>query len=213
MILKKSVVIRRKSLKPIVSINWDYKVIIFFIIFVCGLIFGITIIKNTDKNTSQFLFGILKRNLLALKGCNFLNNACSTFLLSFLTVFAVFIFGQCSIGVAFVSLVPLLWGVFTGIGISCYYSIYNFNGLSYFAIINLPFYAITAATIIKGCCISTKMSNEIFLSLLTDERKKQENNAFKQYCLTYLVLLIPLLLSALLKASSYKLFSDLFNLV
>lgn len=211
--MKKSVVIRKKSLKPIIGLNFDYKTFIYYILFVCGLIIGITIIKNASNETCQLFFSVVKRYLTALKGCNYLNSICSVFLSLFLILFYIFVFGQCSIGVPFIGIAPLLWGMFTGIGISCYYSMFSFNGLSYFAIINLPCYAITAATLVRGCCISTKMSNEIFLSLLSGEWKKQEDNTIKQYCTSFLILLIPLIISAITKSGSHKLFSGLFNLV
>ncbi len=211
--MKKSVVIRKKSLKPIVDLNFDYKIFLYFILFVCGLIIGITIIKNASNDTCQLLFGVIKRHLIALKGCSYLNNICSVFLSLLIVLFYIFVFGQCSIGIPFIGVAPLLWGVFTGIGISCYYSMFSFNGLSYFTIVNLPCYAITAATLVKGCCISTRMSNEIFLSLLSGEWKKQEDNTIKQYCISFLILLIPLLISAIMKSGSHKLFSGLFNLV
>lgn len=179
----------------------------------CGLIIGVSIINQAGDDTCNFIFNIIKRNLIALKECSILNSICSIFLSLFIIVFYIFLFGQCSIGLPFILMAPLIWGVFTGVGVSCYYIMFNYSGLGYFALINLPCYAITAATIVKGCCLSTNFSNEIFISLITGEWKRQNGYTLKQYCINFVLLLIPLLISALIKSGCYKLFSNLFSLV
>lgn len=211
--MKKSVVIKAKRIHPISSYNLDYKALLFFIIFVCGLILGITIIKNSDKGICSLIFEIIKRNLITLKNSSFLNIFSGTFLSLFITIFYIYLFGLCCIGIPFIGIAPLVWGVFSGIVVSSFYSLFGFSGLGYCCIINIPCYAITAATIIRGCCVGANMSNEIFISLISGELKKQSENMIKSYSIKFIALIVFLVLSALLKTGSYELLGDLFVLV
>ena len=211
--MKKSVVIKAKRIHPITSFNLDYKSLVFFIIFVCGLILGITIIKNSDEGISNLICGLLKRYLITLKNSSFLNIFSGTFLSLFIGLFYIYLFGLCCIGTPFIGIAPLIWGVFSGIIVSSFYSLFGFSGLGYCCIINIPCYATTAATIIRGCCIGANMSNEIFLSLISSELKKQPENIIKNYSIKFIVLIVFLVLATLMKTGSYELFGDLFVLV
>ena len=211
--MKKSVVIKTKKIKALSKAEIDYKSVLFFVLFICGLIIGVTIIKNVDETTKNAIFVLLKRNLFGLKESSFIQLLSVTFLNLFLLWFYVFLFGFCALGTPFIWLNPLFWGLLSGGVVSSYYVMFGFAGLGYFSVINLPCYAITAATLIRGCCVGSNMSNEIFLSLLRGEWKKQPENTIKVYTIKFIALLIPLALSALIKSGSFVLFGDLFGLV
>lgn len=211
--MKKSVVIKAKRMRPINNFVIDYKALLFLVIFICGLIIGIKIIRESDNDISMFICNIVKNNYIAMKNCSFLNAFSGIFLLLFLLVFYIYLFGQCSVGFPFITLAPLFWGMYSGIIISSYYSMFGLKGIGFCSIVYIPCYAITAATLIRGCCIGTNSSNEIFLGVMSQEWNKQSDYSLKNYTVSFLILLIPLVFSSLLKAGCYKLFGDLFVLV
>lgn len=210
--MKKSVVIKAKRIPSINNFRIDYKSLLFFIIFVCGLILGITIIEKSNSEIIDLIFKLIKNNLTAINNSNFINVFSGTFFSLVLLLFYIYIFGQCSVGVPFIGLTPLFWGVYTGVIVSSLYSIYGLKGIGFCSIVNLPCYAITAATLVRGCCIGVNYSNEIFLAILSGEWKKQSDYTIKNYTLSFVVLIIPLIISAVLKAGCSKLFSELFVL-
>lgn len=211
--MKKSVVIKAKRMRPINNFVIDYKALLFLVVFICGLILGITILRESDNDITSLINNIVKNNYMAMKTCSFMNAFSGIILLLFLLVFYIYLFGQCSVGFPFVALAPLIWGMYSGLIISSYYSMFGLKGIGFCCIVNIPCYAITAATLIRGCCIATNSSNEIFLGVMSGEWNKQSNYSLKSYTVSFLVLLIPLVFSSLLKAGCYKLFGDLFVLV
>lgn len=211
--MKKSVVIKAKRIKPLKKAQIDYKPVLFLILFLCGIIIGVTILKKSDETTCNIIFTLIKRSLFTLKDCSLIKVFSGVFINLFLILFCVFIFGLCCLGAPFIWSIPVFWGLFSGIVVSAFYLLFGFRGIGYFALINLPCYAITAATLIRGCCIGTEMCNEIFLNLLSGECKDNNKNAIKTYSVNFLVLLIILSISALIKAGSCTIFDKLFALI
>ena len=211
--MKKSVLIRANKFNSFNNFKLDLKSITFFVLFVCGLILGVLIIKNTTSDVNAFILKVIRNSTLAVTQSNLINIFSGTILLLFVLLFYVYVFGQCSVGIPFLAFAPLLWGTYSGIMTGGLYTLFGLKGLGYCAIVNLPCYAITATTLIRGCCIGTGYSNEIFLGMLTPDWKKQADFTLKNYSFKFLVLVVPLIMSALLKACSCKLFGELFALL
>ncbi len=206
---KKSVVIRAKRLKPL---KLDYITIVFFTLTICGIIIGISLIKNGDGEFNRVL-----RNLIESVNATKYNNSfvsCVFYVFSWLFVFVLFAFlsGLSGLGVPFISLVNVLFGIICGVFCGIYYVNYGMQGIGFFSLVYLPCYAITAATLVKCCCESLKISFEVF-SFLSGNNTNQSKNKklFKDYILNYLILCIPIIMASVLNIAGFKIFIGLFS--
>lgn len=206
--LKRSVVIKARRIKPL---KLDYQTIILFTLFLCGLIIGIAITKNGSEEWNNFATNLLSNYISTKSQSSFLRCFSGTLVILLLCIFIDFLFGLCAVGTPFVWLVPLLFGCFCGCGVSCLLINYGLKGLCYCALVNIPCYAITAATLIKCCCESTKMSVELFTNICGFHNANVKNTIFfKEYVINYLVLCVPIVIGALISTVCFKLFSSLF---
>lgn len=209
--LKKSVVIKANKFRPKTKLKFDYKTVIYFTLLICGIIIGVFI---TEKGSSEWhiFFGNLISNHLVAKSSNSIfTNFCSIFLAVFIIFLYNYISGLCGVGIAFTSFSPFILGMYFGVMLTFYYTTYGLSGIMYCALVNLPAYAITAATLVKCCCESSDISKEIFFYLLSG--KGDGKPYLKEYTLRYLVYLIPISLGALISALFFHLFSHLFTFI
>ena len=208
--LKKSVVLKRKKMNiPRV----DYKNILFFSLFLCGLILGVLTMKGEEAQLKSvlndfFIDYINNKSGNTILGC-FLDSAILTLFIPILT----FIFGLCAVGVPIIIAMPTLIGIAVGMATGFLYSEYTFQGLGYAALIILPSAAIVIATLLKCCNEAISMSLEIVFSISGGSYPKSKNNELKEYCLRFLIFAVPLILAALLNSFCFKLFGSLFSFV
>lgn len=211
---KKTVVLNTKKLKPKGHFTFDYKSLLFFTLFLCGLILGVSFIKSGDENLIEFLTRIFKNRISAEKNNSFLTCMCGDILPLLLLELFCFIGGLCAVGMPFIWLLPVGFGSFCGVVIALFFVNYGVTGLGYCALTNIPYYAITAATLIKCCCESTMCSNEVLLFALKGETNERKNNPIlKDYTLKYLLLCVPIIIASAIRAGSSKLFSGLFDFI
>ncbi len=192
----------------------DYQSALLFTLFICGLILGIVFIKNCDDDFKDVALKCL-RNYISVKAeSGFLQCFLGTLTILLLCVFFNLLFGLCAVGIPLIWLIPVCFGAFCGCGVSCFFINYGLKGLCYCALVNVPCYAITAATLIKCCCESTKMS----INILNSIRGARADNikgcqSFNDFLLNHLALCIPIVAGALLSAVGFRLFSSLFIFV
>jgi len=203
---KKSVVIKAKRIKPL---KWDYETIILFTLFLCGVILGILIIKNSSEEFCNYLNNNLSNYIATKNKSSFIMCFSGSIVLLLLFVFVNFLFGLCAVGTPLVWFVPLLFGILCGCSVSCLFDFYGLKGLFYCALVDLACYAITAATLVKCCCESTKMSLELFNCILGNKNFKN-SYSFKEYVLNYLILCVPIIIGAVISTVCFKVFSSLF---
>lgn len=203
--MKKSVVIKAKRIKPL---KWDYEIIILFTLFLCGIIFGVFIIKNGSEELKDFLGSCLSNYISAKNKNGFFMCFSGIFAVLLVFVFFDFLFGLCAVGTPLVWIVPILFGVICGGCVSCMFNIYGLKGLLYCILVDIPCYAITAATLIKCCYESTKMSVDLFTSIVGNNYKT--NCFFKEYAINYLILCIPIVIAAIISTVCFKIFAGLF---
>ena len=207
--LKKSVVIRAKRIRPV---KLDYKTILFFSLLMCGIIIGISLVKNGDSHFNQLLKNLID-SINNIKS----NNSffpCVLYVLGWLLVPVLISFfsGLSGLGLPFLALVNVFYGIFCGLLCCSYFVNYNLKGIAFFSLINLPCYAITAATLIKCCCESLKTSLNVFSFFCGNTINQTKNkNLFKEYALTYLILCTPIVAGSVLNVASFKIFGDLFS--
>ena len=209
--LKRSVVIRANRLKKI-NIRLDYKTIVFFTVLLCGVIFGVMLTNSGSEAWHQFIGSFLNNHLTIKSTSSVFRSFCSVFFSFFILLLFDYACGLCGIGVPFLYLTPLFLGIYCGIITSQLYCSYQLTGLLYCAVVNVPCYAITAATLIKCCCFSSDISREIFIYLVNGKNDTKEK-LLQGYTIRYLIMCIPLIISALINAVTFRLLKDLFNLV
>ncbi len=209
--LKKSVVIRTNKLK---LIKPDYLTLILFSLFICGVIIGASIVKKGDSDFSSFIENLIANNLSAKHSASMLTVFCNDFLWLALLVFVCGFFGFCGFGMPFVFVMISFFGVICGCSFGGFLINYGLQGIGYFCLINLPCYAITAATLIKCCCESLKFSFYIFTTISGIKSSQTSNkNLLKNYLISFLILCLPIIAGVLLSTIAFKLFGDLFSII
>lgn len=212
--IKRSVVIKAKRIKPITGLNFDYKTIIFFTLFFCGIITGIIIVSKCDNEFNNFLCRLLINNFSAKQENGPFTNFCGTFIWLFLLVFCTYLCGLSAVGFPFIWIIPTVFGIICGLIVSSFYHSFGLKGLGFCVIANIPCYAITAATLIKCCCESTIISNEIFGYVFGNSKGEgNKKMLLKDYSINYLLLCLPILIAALISMLCFKLFSGFFSFV
>lgn len=189
----------------------NLQVAFLFSLFLCGVILGIILIKNCNQDFKDLALQYLKNYISVKAECSFFECFLGTLSVLLICICLNLLFGLCAVGVPFVWLIPVFFGVFCGSGVSCFFINYGLKGLCYCALVNAPCYAITAATLIKCCCESTRMS----LNILNCIRGIKADNlkaslSFKDFLLNHLLLCVPIIIGALLSTVGFTLFSSLF---
>ncbi len=206
--LKRNFIINTKRL-PIHKM--DLKSTIMVSLFLCGLILGIVLIKNCDSDLKNLLLKCIDNYISVKSKCSFLDCFLGTLTILLTCVCLNFLFGLCAVGVPLVWMVPVFFGFFCGCGVSCLFINFGLKGLCYCALVNVPCYAITAATLIKCCCESTKMSVQIFNYIMGVRPDSLKGClSFKDFLLNNLAFCIPILIGALLSTIGFKMFASLF---
>lgn len=206
---KKSVVIKRKRMNlP----RFNYKNLIFFVLFFCGLIIGLLTMKE-DESTLKDVFSTFFNEYITKKSQgSFLNNFLDALLIIIVPSFASFIFGLCAIGIPIIIAIPTLTGVAVGMATGFLYSSYSLQGLGYAALIIIPTLSVVVATLINCLGEAINMSVEI-IAAISGYQSQNRRNELKDYCLRYLIFFVPLILSAILNAGCFKLFNGLFSFI
>ena len=209
--MKKSVVIRPINLK---KVRFDYKAIILFIIFICGIVLGISLYDNSGKDIRDILIRYMETSLDNKINQTYFKTFVTSFVYMVFPIALSYVFGLCATGLPFVWLMPIIYGVINGIVASMYYYSYSAKGVALFALSVLLGNAITAATLIKCCCESSVMSLNIF-SAITSKKGSIKNEIYniKDYTINYLILIIPVIIASFINTTSYRVFYKLFGFV
>lgn len=208
--LKRSVVIKAGRLKPL---RIDYKTVVLFTLFICGVIIGVSIIKNGGDEWNVISKKMMSSYLSTKSNGNILTYFCSTFVMMISIVFISFLTGLCAVGVPFIGVIPLAFGVVCGSVVSSFAVNYGIQGLVYCTIINIPCYAIVTAGLVKCCCESLKMSLELFSVIANSTVESKQKGYLKDYTINYLILCIPIALGSLISTVGYEIFSGFFSFI
>jgi len=207
---KKTVVLKKRKMNlP----RFDYKNLFLFSLFICGLILGVLTIRNDHTELNNLLESFCVNYISGKSEKTILECLLETSLLIFLIPLCSFIVGLCAIGGPIIIAIPTVVGIIVGMATGILYSQYALQGLGYSALIIMPAAAIVIGTLLKCCNESINMSLEIIYLMLGGSKGATKTNEFKEYCLRYLVLCVPFLLSAVLNTVCFKLFGGLFSFV
>jgi hypothetical protein len=64
---KKGVIIKAGNIRKFTGFNFDYKLIIYFTLFLCGVIIGVLVIKNAGDDFNRFFSRLLVNYVNAKK--------------------------------------------------------------------------------------------------------------------------------------------------
>ncbi len=207
--MKKAVIIKTPKIKIYKNIKFDYKTLIFFTFTLCGLIIGAFIAKEMDSELFNLIKGYLINNFEIRTQNSVFTVFCSIFCVTLIIILCNYILGLCAVGQFFSIITPFLFGIYCGFLSTIYFLINNLNGILYVASINLPFYAITAASLIKCCCESYNTSIEIFK--FAQSGKTTNKPILKEYTLKFSIFLIPVCIGAFISALLFKWLNHLFT--
>ena len=209
--INRSVVIKRNKLKfP----KFDYKSIILFSLFICGIIIGsVTVIKG-DSEFKEIIKSFTENYIKSRNELNFLRLFGSTVIEYTVFPLVCFLFGLCAVGLPVIYSIPLIYGLISSIIVTFFVSTYSTNGLGFSAIIIIPAVSLTAGVLIKCCSTASDMSFNILSAVSgTDVKKGNNNDLIKEYVARYTVYLLPVILSALIMCGSFRLFGNLFSII
>lgn len=207
--LKKSVVIKRKRMNiP----RFNYKNLVFLVLFFCGFIIGVLTMKNETSTIKSVFSDFFIEYITNKSNENFLNSFLDSIFIIALPSAITFVFGLCAVGIPIVIAIPTLTGIVVGMAIGFLYSSYALQGLGYAALIIIPSLAVVIATLIKCCSEAINMSIEIIVGI-SGYQSQSRKNELKDYCLRFLIFFLPLILSAMLNVGCFKLFNGLFSFI
>ena len=207
--LKKSVVIKRKRIKlP----RFNYKNLLFFTLFFCGFIVGILSMKGEENQIKSIAIEFFGDYILNKSNDGFFAAFLNSFFLICFFPFITFIFGLCAVGIPIIIAIPTIIGVLVGMAIGFLYSCYSLQGLGYAALILIPSVSIVIATLIRCCNEAVNMSIEIIANM-SGYKNQAKRNEFKEYFLRFLIFLVPLIISAIINATSFRVFNNLFSFI
>ncbi len=209
--LKKSVVIKAPAFKPKFNLKINNKTLVFFTLFICGIIAGVHISQAGSAEWHTFFMSIINNVLFSQSESGLFTVFIRVFLPFFSMLLMCFIIGLSGMGTPFIALVPLLIGCFFGVEITQFYINFGVSGIGGWALVFLPAYATATATLIKCCCHCVDISGEIFIFLVTG--KGEGKPIFKEYLLRYAIYIVPVLLGSLITTLFYRIFGDLLNFV
>lgn len=207
--LKKNAVFKRSKVKlP----RLNYKNLVFYVLFFCGFIIGILTLSKMNSEANGIIKQIFTSYLTENSNKAVLDFFIESVLIISVVPFLTFLFGLCAFGIPCIIFMPTLTGVVSGILIGFLYLNFGLKGLGFCALIIIPIIAIVVATLIKCCEEAINMSVEI-IAITGGFQTSNKRNELKEYCLKFIVLLLPLILSSILYIGCFKLFSGLFSFI
>ena len=205
--MKRSFVIKANKLKfPKIDANN----LILSTLLLCGIILGVSLVANLSESNVNSFEAIIKNLVFQNQEGSAVFCFCYLFFIMISFIALSYFCGLSVFGISILYMLPVVFGFVFSIFISTFYKLSGFKGLGVSTLIFVPYIAITATSLIKCCGESIKESFELFIYSVNQSKIKSQNN-LKTYTLKYLILIVPIILSAMLCTLSFKLFSDLFG--
>ena len=181
-------------------------------VLICGLILGVFTASKLLKSENSVLCSIFENLLFFCGSLSFIKCLFTCFLVSLLFIVLSFILGFCAVGTPALLLLPFILGLCVGGNICCYFTNYGLMGFLFCILTSIPFYAITAATLLKCCCESIKMSVELF-GVVANGKTTKACYSLREIGMFYCVMCVPLLIGSVIKTIGIKLFLGFFGII
>lgn len=176
------------------------------VFYLCGLIIGSVLYKNSSSETLNSLITSKNGEFLQL----FINNFCLYFSIFLVTVFL----GFCLIGFPIINTVPIICGLVIGMKISYYYINHSAKGIGYCLIMIIPTAAILLSVVAFTIKTSSDMSKSLFnLSVKKNDEIESENGFdYRSNIKKYLIFGVVIVLTALFDAGMTCIFSTVITI-
>lgn len=208
--LKKRIMFNTKKVKlP----NFDYMQIVYFTLFMCGVIIGCFTVSRSDGSFLEVPKAVLSSYLGTKSEIGFLRDFLNLFSIFFLMPFTVYLLGLCAIGAPFIYMCIAFFGVCCGFYISLIISSYASKGVAFAALAVIPGIALAITSFIKTCNAATKMSLTILSMLREGTGEKQKPISVISYSKSCLPQFLPVVFGAALNAGLFTLFGSLFGFI
>ncbi len=178
----------------LVDLKKHRPLLILTVLFVCGLLFGAFIFRNTADNIVSFLSEYVTDNLFKRKDYSFFKIFCVS-LVSVIPFFAsAFIFGLSPIGPFLVPLTAFLRGSGIGLITGYLYKTHEIKGIAFCLLILMPSFLFSSFVILLSSCESIKFSGALFRSFSIKAEPVSFGRDFRIYLSRYFFYLLLVLL-------------------
>lgn len=199
--------------KKVMLPDFDYRMIIYLTLFLCGLIIGCFAVAKGDSSFLQAPKGILSSYLKAKCEIGFFRDFLNLFSIFSVLPLAIYLFGLCAVGAPFVFICTAFFGISSGFYISLIIESYGSKGVAFAALAVIPGIALTLTSFIKSCSLASNMSLSILSMLRDGVGEKAKASSLIDYSKSYLPKLLPTALGAAVNAVSFTLFGSLFGFI
>lgn len=204
--MKKAKVVHLGNSKVISILRSNIIIVIFAFIFTLGLLVGCLMEINLDINNI-----LLIDNFINIRSnTSFFVLFFASFLLSFIFLFSVYLFGTSLLGLAFIPFIILIRGLFFGILLSQLYNQYGITGIVYNLLTIIPGAIISIIVLISGCINCINLSYSLGKIVISDGQTLKRID-IKKYCLSFCLLCFLTLVSALFETFMSYVFRNFFE--
>lgn len=193
----------------IVQADKHSSLIMMFVFFISGLIFGTALIK-TDNVTANLIVNAFKSYTGVIVSHGFRRNLINLLLSNGIFIIFTYIFGLCAIGSPIVCSVPFIKGIGIGIVSAYLYKTYELSGFGYCLLVYYPAQLINMFTILLCSNESYKMSRDIYENIKTSNVFETDNE-FKLYHIRYIFFILLYVFASLTGALLNTYLSGIFT--
>jgi len=184
-------------------------VIMLFIFFLCGLIFG-SVLLRTGNVTADVIVSAFKNYNGVIVSNSFTQNFINLLFSNGAFLFFTYIFGLCAIGAPIICAVPFIKGVGIGVVSAYLYKTYELSGFGYCMLVYYPAQLINMFTILLCSNESYKMSKDIYNNIKSSNVFQGENE-LKLYHVRYIFFMLLYLFSSLIGSLLNTYLSSIFT--
>ena len=172
--------------------------IILLFFFVCGLVCGTFLFRNSVADLSPNIADYVSTNLFKRSELSFFKIFCTS-LVSVIPFFlSAFIFGLSPFGTVLVPLIALLRGSGIGLITGYLYKTYEIKGIAFCLLILMPAFLFSSFVFLLSGCESIKFSAAIFRAFSVKSGPVSFSGDFRIYLSRYFLILLLILLCSFL---------------
>lgn len=206
---KKSLVFNKKMNFP----KFEYQRFAFFSLFLCGLIIGSITVAKGENQFSETCKTLLESYLGVKSQSGFLRDFADLLFIFVLIPLFSYLCGLCAVGIPFIFMGAVLFGLGAGFYITLIMKSYEASGVAFAALSVIPGTALAVVCLTKCCVYASKMSLNVFALLRAGKNQTENALLITEYTKNYFLYLIPAILGALTNACTFALFKSLFTFV
>lgn len=190
----------------------NYPILIFSMIFICGVWLGSSFLSRFDEDTLTTLVSLLNGFMVNREEQEFLTTFMSSLTPSLVFTLLLFFCGFCAISQPIIVLVPFFKGLGFGLSASSMLLYYDTKAVLYIALLLLPSTVITTVAVVLCCKEAFRLSMGFF-SLINPLTEVKHSFSIGGYCIRFAGLAGLCVIGALVESGLYTVFSIYGNLL